>query len=149
MGRGADDAFRDLIGLQEKMCRLFDEQSALVRTAKEAVPAHWSPPVDIYETEREFILLAEIPGMVQEDIHLELSDEVLILRGERPSDTRLSSQSYHRIERPHGVFQRLFRLPVGIDPAGVTATYRDGVLRVVLPKREGVSQRVVSVPVED
>ncbi len=148
MGRGSDEAFRDLLGLQEKMCRLFDEQSARMRGEKEPVSGHWSPPVDIYETDGEFVLVAEIPGITQEEIHLEISGEMLVLRGERPSNTRHPSHSYHRIERPNGIFQRIFRLPAVVDAAGVAATYRDGVLRVTLPKRAGPLARSVSVQVD-
>jgi HSP20 family protein len=148
MGRGSDEALRDLLGLQEKMCRLFDEQSSRVRGAKDPGSGHWSPPVDIFETEREFVLLAEIPGVSQADIHLEISDQVLVLRGDRPASARETSHCYHRIERPNGLFRRLFRLPAAVDPAGVNATYRDGVLQVVLPKQEPAAPRSVSVHIE-
>jgi len=148
MGRGSDEAFRDLLGLQEKMCRLFDEQFSQSRPAKEPVATHWSPAVDIYETAADFVLVAETPGMSQEDIHLEITDDVLVLRGERPSHTGETSHSYHRIERPHGIFQRAFRLPAVVDADGVKANYADGVLRVTLPKREGARSRPISVKVE-
>ncbi|MBI5017007.1 MAG: Hsp20/alpha crystallin family protein [Deltaproteobacteria bacterium] len=148
MGRGSDEAFRDLLGLQEKMCRLFDEQLTQSRSAKDPVSAHWSPAVDIYETGDDFVLVAEVPGMTQEDIHLEITDDVLVVRGERPSATGEASHRYHRVERPNGLFQRAFRLPAVVDPGGVTASYRDGILCVTLPKREAARSRPVSVQVE-
>jgi HSP20 family protein len=148
MGRGSDEAFRDLLGLQEKMCRLFDEQLTESRCARDQVSAHWSPAVDIYETAADFVLVAEIPGMTQEDIHLEITDDVLVVQGERPSNTAEASHSYHRIERPSGIFQRAFRLPAVVDPSGVKASYRDGVLCVTLPKREGARSRPISVRVD-
>lgn len=148
MGRGSDEAFRDLLGLQEKMCRLFDEQFTRSGAPREAVSAQWSPAVDIYETPTDFVLVAEIPGMTQEEIHLEITDDVLVLQGERPSSTGEASHSYHRIERPNGIFQRAFRLPSVVDAGGVKASYADGVLCVNLPKKEGARQHPISVRVE-
>lgn len=148
MGRGSDEAFRDLLGLHEKMCRLFDDQAGRVRGDREAMTAHWSPPVDIYETAAAFVLAAEVPGIEEDEIHLEISEDVLVLRGERPSHTRQPSHSYHRIERPDGSFQRLFRLPAVVDPQGVRASYREGVLWVNLPKREEGAPKPIPVKVE-
>lgn len=148
MGRGSDEAIRDLLGLQEKMCRLFDEQLGTSGGRGEAVSGHWSPAVDIYETAEQFVLVAEVPGISQEEIDLEINDDVLVLRGERPASTSEASHSYHRLERPNGMFQRAFRLPAEVEPAGVAATCRDGVLSVVLPKREGPRARSISVRVE-
>jgi HSP20 family protein len=149
MGRGTDESFRDLLGLQEKMCRLFDDHVSHGPSPREPVSSHWSPPVDIYETSDEFVLVAEIPGVSQEDIDLELSDDLLVLRGERPTVTGDPAHSYHRIERPNGIFQRAFRLPAEVDASDVQAVYREGVLWVTLRKRETARARSVAVRVED
>lgn len=135
MGRGSDEALRDLLGLQETLYRLFDEHASRERPAREAVPTPWSPAVDIYEDGDTFVLTAEVPGMEQDDIHLEITEDHLVLRGERPLHTGAPALSYHRVERPNGIFQRTFRLPAVVDPEAVSAAYRDGVLRVTLPKR--------------
>lgn len=148
MGRGADETFRDLIGLQETMSRLFDERIGSGRGARDAVSSHWSPAVDIYETPDQFVLVAEVPGITQEEIDLEINEDVLVLRGERPAAAGEGCPSYHRVERPNGMFQRAFRLPAEVEPSGVTANYRDGLLCVNLPKREGCPSRSVPVRVE-
>lgn len=146
MGRGSDEVLRDLMALQENICRLFDQQNVPSSGDRESVSAQWSPPVDIYETGEAFVMLVEVPGVDQEDIALEISDDTLVMRGERPLNTVDPSLSYHRIERANGVFQRSFRLPTGVDSEQVRAIYRDGVLEVVVPKREPTKTR--SVPVK-
>lgn len=148
MGRGSDETFGDLLGLQEKLCRLFDEQSARTRGDRESMQSHWSPAVDIYETADAFVLVAEIPGVPQKEVHLEIADDLLVLRGERPSATEDATHSYHRIERPHGMFQRVFRLPLTVDSSGVHATCKEGILSVVLPKKNGIRSQSVPVAVD-
>jgi len=147
MGRGSDEVLRHLQGLQETLYRLFDEQQGAPRSESDAV-VPWSPAVDIYETADSFVLVAELPGMEQDDIHLEIADELLVLRGERPLHTGDPAVSYHRVERPNGLFQRAFRLPAGVASESVSAAYRDGVLRVSLPKRETSSPRSIDVAVD-
>lgn len=148
MGQGSDEAFRDLVGLQDEICRLFDEQSVRVRGGREPNRAQWMPAVDIYENGDSFVLVAELPGVAQEEIRLEVVDDLLVLRGERPSSTGEASHSYHRIERPHGIFQRTFRLPVLVASEGVSANCSEGVLRVVLPKRGVAVGRAIPVESE-
>ncbi len=149
MGRGSDEVLRDLLGLQEKIYRLFDDQTAHAAGDRDSVSAHWAPPVDIYETGEAFVLVAEVPGVDQKEIHLEIADDLLVLRGERPLNTSNPSHSYHRIERPNGVFQRAFRLPAGVDPAKVSAICRDGVLRVDLPKKDAIRTRPIAIQLQD
>jgi HSP20 family protein len=148
MGKGSDEVLRDLLGLQETLYRLFDEHTDRERPERESVPSHWCPAVDICESGDTFVLSAELPGMAREDIHLEITDDRLVLRGERLPHTDPSSASYHRIERPNGIFQRVFRLPTVVDPGAASATYREGVLRVTLPKRSGAEARAIPVQVE-
>jgi HSP20 family protein len=137
------------VGLQEKIYRLFDEQSARPEGSTKSVSTHWMPAVDIYETPQSFVLLAEIPGLDQNQIDLEISKDLLVLRGERPLNTSDSQFSYHRIERPDGAFQRSFRLPATVESAGARASYRDGVLEVTLPKGDRGAGRSVNVEIED
>lgn len=148
MGKASDEVLRDLLGLQETLCRLFDEHAGRERRQGEAGPSPWSPAVDIYETGESFILAAELPGMAQDDIHLEVLGDLLVLRGERPLHTGAPALGYHRVERPNGIFQRTFRLPAGVDAEAVSAGYRDGVLRVTLPKRMPPGTAGVRVRVE-
>ncbi|MHB8763390.1 MAG: Hsp20/alpha crystallin family protein [Deferrisomatales bacterium] len=149
MTRGSDEVLRDLLGLQEKIYRLFDEQTARVLGKREPVSAQWTPAVDIYDAGHAFVLAAELPGVDQADIHVEVADDVLVLRGERSPITPDTVPSYHRMERQNGIFQRVFRLPAGIAADAVSAAYRDGVLQVTVPKREREVARSVSVSVEE
>ncbi|GAB4265637.1 MAG: Hsp20/alpha crystallin family protein [Deferrisomatales bacterium] len=148
MGSGEDQVVRDLLGLQEKIYRLFDEQTRGARDPREAVSAHWVPPVDVYDDGEAFVLVAEVPGVDREEIDLQISDGLLVLRGERPLHTADPSVGYHRVECPNGIFQRSFRLPEGIDPEGVQAVYADGVLRITVPKSASGGRRSVVVEVD-
>ena len=146
MGKGSDEVLRHLQGLQETLYRLFDEQHRTSPSEGDGV-VPWAPAVDIYETAESFVLVAELPGMQQDDIHLEIAEDRLVLRGERPLQAEDAAASYHRVERPNGLFQRAFRLPSGVASDSASAAYRDGVLRVSLPKTQASSARAIDVEV--
>ncbi len=144
MGCGSDEAFRALIGLTEELVRLFDEPPGKAPHGR--VSCQWTPAVDLYEDARAFVMVAEIPGVDQDAIQLEITGDVLVLQGERRLIRPAAARSYHRLERPSGIFRRAFRLPAAVNPEGVKATYREGVLRVILPKKD--PGRAVRVEVE-
>jgi HSP20 family protein len=128
------EPFRDLMAMQDRMTRLFDE--TLSRIWKEEVPRGiWSPPVDILEKEGEVILKMDLPEMNQNEIEIKVEENTLIIQGERKFIKESSDTSYLQIERPFGTFQRTFALPRGIDQEKIKAGYKDGVLRVALPKK--------------
>jgi HSP20 family protein len=108
----------------------------------------WTPAVDIYETDEKVILKADLPGIDQKDIDLRIEDNTLILRGERKFDKEKSQEDFHRIERAYGAFHRTFRLPGSVDQGQVLATHKDGVLEVVLTKREDTRPRQIRVEVK-
>ena len=138
------EPFRDLMAMQDRMTRLFDE--TLSRIWKEEVPRGvWSPPVDIMERENEVILKVDLPEMNQNDIDIKVEENMLIIRGERKFIKETPSGDYLQIERPYGTFQRTFAIPRVIDQEKIKATYKDGVLRVVLPKREEVHPKQILV----
>lgn len=149
MGQGSDEVLRGLLGLQARMYRLFGEQGSSSEGGSEPVSSRWAPPVDIYETEEALVLVAEIPGLDREEIDLEITEDLLVVRGERPVPTSDPQLSYYRVERPNGIFQRSFQLPAGVDPAGATATCKDGVLRITVPKRGNAKAQTIAVKVED
>ena len=128
--------FADFITLQERMSQLFDEaankRSSCYGTSKGA----WSPAVDIYETGEQILLSVELPGVDNNDVDVEVDGNVLNLRGFRRFSTSLTEENYLRMERFYGAFQRLFNLPAAVDKDGIKATFKDGVLRIVLPKIE-------------
>jgi HSP20 family protein len=136
------EPFRDLMVMQDRMTRLFDE--TLSRVWKEEVPRGvWSPPVDILEKGTEVILKIDLPEMDQNEIDIKVEENALIIQGERKFIKETSDTNYLQIERPYGTFRRTFAIPRGIDQEKIKAAYKDGVLRVVLPKREVVHPKKI------
>jgi HSP20 family protein len=107
---------------------------------------NWSPAVDVYETDKEIVLTAEIPGVHKEDIALTVLDNVLTLKGDRRFERDVKQENYFRVERNYGYFCRRFAMPCEVDPEKINAVFSDGVLKVVLPKTE--SARKVHVKVK-
>jgi HSP20 family protein len=138
------DPFRDLITLQDRMNRLFDESMRGARPADEGTTS-WSPAVDIYETDNEIVLKAELPEVNQKDIDIQIENSTLTIQGERKSDTTIKQENYHRIERAYGRFNRSFTLPNLVDQEKIKAEYRDGVLKIELPKREERKHKQIKV----
>jgi HSP20 family protein len=96
----------------------------------------WAPPVDVYEAEGQYVLNAEVPGVAAKDMRIEVSGCEVAIRGERRYDAVCSEESYYRLEAIRGRFHRTFSLPEPLDPHTIRAELLDGVLRVVIPKRE-------------
>jgi HSP20 family protein len=105
----------------------------------------WAPPVDLYETDDAFMLKAELPGLTKDDIHIEIHDHTLSLRGERKHETEVKEERYHRQERSYGSFQRSFWLPTTVDADKVQATFKEGVLELRLPKHEAAKPKRVAI----
>jgi HSP20 family protein len=105
----------------------------------------WSPPVDIVETENDLVLTADVPGVKMEDIDIKLEDGTLTITGSREFQNSESKGGYHRLERSYGSFQRAFSLPDSVDAEKVEASYENGVLKVVLPKKEVAKPRSIKV----
>jgi len=138
------EPFRDLMAMQDRMARLFDE--TLSRIWKEEVPRGvWSPPVDILERENEVVLKVDLPEMNQNEIDIKVEEDTLIIRGERKFIKETPGGNYLQIERPYGTFQRTFPVPRMIDQEKIKAAYKDGVLRIVLPKKEEVYPKKISL----
>ena len=108
----------------------------------------WSPAVDIFETGSEIVLKAEVPGIARDQVHLEVDDGVLSLRGERKFEKEVKEENYHRVERVYGAFHRSFTLPDSVDPEKVRAELKDGVLEVRLGKREQAKPKQITVAVK-
>jgi HSP20 family protein len=142
------DPFKDLVTLQDRMNRLFDESVRNVRPGDEALSsAIWSPAVDIYETEDEVVVKAELPEVNQKDIDVQIENSTLTLRGERKFNKETKKENFHRIERAYGSFSRSFTLPSTIDQEKIRADYRDGILKISMPKREETKPKQIKVAV--
>jgi len=134
--------------LQDRMNRLFDDAGRPWRTDEPAATTSWSPSVDIFETEGEIVVKAELPGMDRKDIQLNLENNVLSLRGERKFQKETKDDNYHRIERSYGVFSRAFSIPATVDEERIRADYKDGVLKIVLPKKDQAKPKQIKIATE-
>jgi HSP20 family protein len=107
----------------------------------------WTPAVDIWETENELVLKADLPDMKMEDIDIRLENGTLALKGERKFENEEKKKGFHRVERSYGSFARYFTLPETVEAEKVQAEYRNGVLTITLPKKEVARPRQVKVQV--
>ena len=140
------DPFRDLRSLQDEVNRLFSTNVSRVFGEDEGIArGAWNPTVDIYENKDQIVIEAELPGMNREDFDLSFENNVITLRGERHFEKKDESDNYHRVERSYGSFTRSFTLPPTVSGEGITAEYRNGVLRITLPKREEVKARRIEI----
>lgn len=134
------DPFRELNTLNDRMGAFLGRnwEAPLSTTA-------WNPSVDIFENDNEVVIKAELPGMNAKDIEVKLENNVLVLRGERRFEKEAKEENYHRVEREYGTFSRSFSLPVAVDADKVTAEYKDGILRIVLPKKEEIKPKPIKI----
>jgi HSP20 family protein len=137
--------FRNLSTLQEQVNRLF-ETSYRGRGDNSALTT-WAPAVDIYETENELVLKADLPDVDEKDLDIQIENNMLTIRGERKFDHEVKEDNYLRIERTYGAFSRSFSLPNTVNAEAIKAEYKNGVLRVELPKRAESKPRQVKVNV--
>jgi HSP20 family protein len=105
----------------------------------------WHPVADIFETDGEVVLKMELPGTNPKDVRVKLENNVLTIKGERHFEKEAKEENYHRVEREYGTFTRAFALPVSVNQDKVTAVYKDGVLKIVLPKREEVKSKSIDI----
>lgn len=126
------DPIRDLLAIQQRLDRF------------KPGPAGWVPPMDLHETASEYVLTAEVPGLRQEDLHIQLQDSRLTVAGSRSEPARTCEQ-YHRVERGHGSFSRTFQLPHAVTAEGITADLRNGVLTVTCPKTADPEPRRIEI----
>lgn len=139
------DPFRDLRSLQDEVNRLFSTNLSRAFGDEGIARGAWMPNVDIYENKDQIVLEAELPGMNREDFDLSIENNIITLRGERRFEKKDDGDNYHRVERAYGTFTRSFTLPQTVSSEGATAEYKNGVLRVTLPKREEVKARRIEV----
>ena len=115
---------------------------------KEAISVtQWSPVVDITEDDKEYVVKAEIPEMKKEDIKINVHDDVLTMSGERKYEKEEKAKKYHRVERAYGSFMRSFTLPEDADGSKISAEYKDGLLKVHLPKSEQAKKKAIEVKI--
>ena len=108
----------------------------------------WAPAVDIEEKEGKYLVKADLPGLKKKDIHLELHDGYLTLKGERKSENEEKKENYHRTERTYGTFQSSFKVPEGVMEKDIKAKYHDGVLELTVPAPKAEKPKAIDVKVE-
>jgi HSP20 family protein len=139
----------ELNTIQNEMNRLFDTMFEVPTRGNGNATSvrRWIPPMDLVETEGEFVLRADLPGLTDSDVSVELEDNVLTVSGERKSEHEQRNAGYYRVERAAGAFSRSLTLPEGTDAESVRATFDRGVLEVRIPKPEERKPRKVSISV--
>jgi HSP20 family protein len=134
-----------MVTLREKMNRLFEDSLANKGEDKDFMASNWAPAVDIYETGNELVLTAEVPGIDEKDIEIKIEDDTLTLKGERKFEKETKEENFHRIERSYGSFFRAFALPNSIDTDRIQAEFENGVLKIVMPKRQELKPKTVKI----
>jgi HSP20 family protein len=139
---------RELNTLQSEMNRLFNTLfDAPTPGNGGGVARRWIPAMDLVETDADFVLRADLPGLSEEDVNIELEDNVLTVSGERTGEHEERKEGYYRVERSSGSFSRSLTLPEGVDPEGIKASFDRGVLEVRIPKPEERKPRKVAISV--
>ena len=143
------DPFRELDELQNRLSTLFGRAPIRINGSKDEAlaVAEWAPVVDIVEDDNEYLIKAELPEVKKEDVKVTVQDDVLTISGERMFEKEEKGRKYHRMERAYGSFARSFTLPEDADGEKVAAEFKDGVLKVHLPKSEQAKPKSIEVKI--
>ena len=143
------DPFRNVSALQERINRLFDESIARSREVDDDMAmCSWRPTVDIFETPEGVMIRADLPGVGKDNVDVEVKDNILTLKGDRPEDQSIDEERYFRKERCCGSFHRAFALHTIIQPDTIKAKFKDGVLEILIPKPENEKPLRVKVDID-
>jgi HSP20 family protein len=138
--------FRGFTSLQGQINRLFSE--AFDRTSEEGNLTSWAPAVDIYETEHNLVVKADLPDIKPEELDIRVENNILTIRGERKFEKKVDDNNYLRVERAYGSFSRSFSLANSVNTEAIQADYQNGVLTLSIPKREEAKPKQIKVRVE-
>jgi HSP20 family protein len=139
------EPFRGATTLQEQINRVFGD--VVGRTDEESNLTPWAPAVDIFETENELVVKADLPDVNPQDLDIRVENNVLTIRGERKFDKKVNEDNYLRIERAYGSFSRSFSLASSVNAEAIKADYQNGVLTLSIPKREEAKPKQIKVNV--
>jgi HSP20 family protein len=140
-----EQPLRGATTLQEQINRVFGEMGG--RTGEESNLTPWAPAVDIYETEHELVVKADLPDMNPQDLDIRVENNILTIRGERKFENKISEDNYLRVERAYGSFSRSFSLASSVKSDAIKADYQNGVLTLSIPKREEAKPKQIKVNV--
>jgi HSP20 family protein len=140
-----EQPFRGATTLQEQINRVFGD--GVGRTGEESNLTPWAPCVDIYETENELVVKADLPDVNPQDLDIRVENNILTIRGERNFEDKVNEDNYLRIERTYGSFSRSFSLATSVNSEAIKADYQNGVLTLSIPKREEAKPKQIKVNV--
>jgi len=139
--------FRDFERMRSEMDRLWS--SFFERgTLRGEEGGEWLPSLDVAETKNEIVVKAEVPGLEAKDIDISLSEGLLIIKGEKKQEREEKEENYHLVERSYGTFTRSIRIPNEVQSDKINASYKNGVLKIVLPKSEEAKKKEVKIKVQ-
>jgi HSP20 family protein len=143
------DPIREIDTLQGEMNRLFSSffDTPTSRGGNGSAARRWLPAMDLVETGEHFVLKADLPGLTEADVNIEVENNVLTVSGERKTESEEKHEGFYRLERATGAFSRSLTLPEGIDADAVKATFDNGVLEVRIPKPVQAKPRRVQIGV--
>lgn len=137
---------RDMFSLRHQMNHLFDDAfGSVIRGDSRLSVWNRYPTVDIYDNDKHIVIKAELPEIDKKDIVIDVKDGVLTLKGERSFDNEIKEEKYYCRERMFGKFERVFRLPADVDPEKISADYKDGILKIDIPKPEEQQPKKITV----
>ncbi|MCS7229148.1 MAG: Hsp20/alpha crystallin family protein [Candidatus Kryptonium sp.] len=141
------DLATEIFDLQREINKMFDRFFRGFEEEEEIRVMKWSPRVDISETDDEYIVRAEIPGVNKDDIKITIKENMLTISGEKKQEKETKNENFHRIERVYGSFSRSFTLPSAVKVDKVEAKFKDGVLTIKLPKVEEAKAKEIEIKV--
>jgi len=141
------DPFKDLFDLQKEINRLFE--TSFSRLPQRFISEEsFAPAIDLYEDENEYVVEAELPGLKQDEIKVSVEDDILTISGEKKREKEVKEGNLYRSERFYGKFERQIVLPQNTEKDNIKASYKNGVLKVVIPKKEEAKPKRVDIKVE-
>jgi HSP20 family protein len=142
------DPFRNMVALQDRINRLFED--AFPRNAEEEdlAACAWRPPVDIFEEDNGFVVQVDLPGVNKEDVAVEIKNNLLVIQGKRQVESGVDDDRYYRRERSCGTFQRSFSMHADVAPDSIKASFKNGVLTIRIPHPEEQKPKKISVSVD-
>jgi HSP20 family protein len=139
------EPFRGAATLQEQVNRLLG--NVLERSVEESNLTSWAPAADIYETEHELVVKADLPEIDPKDLDIRVENNILTIRGDRKFEKKVNEENYLRVERAYGAFSRSFSLANTVNAEAIKADYQNGVLTLTIPKREEAKPKQIKVNV--
>ena len=141
------DPFRELEDMSERLNRLMTRRTFPAGDEEALVTAEWAPVVDIEESDKEYVIKAELPEVKKDEVKVSLKDGVLTMEGERKQEKEEKTRRFHRVERSYGKFVRCFTMPKDIDDKNIRADFKEGMLSVHIAKSEAAKPKAIEVKV--